>query len=173
VLLTGAYVVAPFAAVGLGHALSSSGSADVVAGVGVGLMAMLPATVHIAYGKTGYGLLSYLELAALTGLGVVVGGTVGGLITFAACDPEQDSDNCDFAVFPGAPIGAFIGGVLLYSGFAVYDVMANGSVMVGREQDQDQARLQLWLGPAPAALAEAPERDALWSGLQLGLAGQW
>jgi hypothetical protein len=62
--------------------------------------------------------------------------------------------------------------VLVYSGFAVYDVLANGSVVRGSPA-QDRATLQLWLGPAPAAFAEGAERDALWGGLQLGLTGQW
>ena len=167
VLLSVSYALAPFAAVGLGHALSRNGSGDTAAGVGVGLGFFIPAVVHMAHGKPGHGVISFIELAGLTGVGVVVGGGIGGIISQAGCDPEEDSEGCDFAAFPGLAYGAVIGGVLAYTGFAIYDVLANGDVLHARDS-ADAASLRLSFSPLPASRDVRADQQPAWGGVWLG-----
>lgn len=179
--LAAAYSLAPFAAVGVGHAISRNGSHDAVVAITAGAIFFTPSIIHIAHGKTGHGVVSFLAMAGLTGAGTVVGAIVGGGIGQAGCDPDVDSDSCDFAAFPGIAIGAFVGGVLTYTGYAIYDVVTEGEVVLPRRSD-DQA-LQLWVRPTPGTmLASAqPGLDETSSlpaglqldGLQLGVSAPW
>jgi hypothetical protein len=170
------YSLAPFAAAGVGRTLSLSGVPDVLVGVSAGAMFFTPAVLHIAYGKPGHGILSFLALAGVTTIGTVVGGFIGSLITYGQCDPDEDSDGCDFAAYEGLPYGLVIGGVLSYAGMATYDVIEHGSVVTG-ETSPDQASpdqaWQLWVRPAPSPFAEHAEARPFVGGLQLGVLVPW
>jgi hypothetical protein len=122
----------------------------------------------MANGKLAHGPLSFLGLAASTGVGTVVGGFVGYNLDSAGCDPDEDSDSCDFAGLGGLIIGGLLGGVTGYTGFAIYDVLENGAVEHDAAPPTDSASLDLWLSPLPAARAERAEVAVPFGGVQLG-----
>ena len=166
---------------GVGHAISRSGAHDTVVALTAGAIFFTPSVIHIAHGKTGHGVVSFLAMAGLTGAGVVVGALIGGGIGQAGCDPEQDSEGCDFAAFPGIAIGGFVGGVLTYTAYSIYDVVTEGEVVMRRSSDEQA--LQLWVRPTPgAALASAQPglgetaaspAGLQLDGLQLGVSAPW
>jgi hypothetical protein len=170
------YTLAPFAAAGVGHALSRSGGPDSLVVVGAGAMFFAPAVLHIAHGKAAHGVLSFLGIAAGTTIGTIVGGFIGGMITYGQCDPDEDSDGCDFAAYEGLAYGLVIGGVLSYAGIATYDVLEHGSVVTGEtsaDQVSPDRALQLWVRPAPSPFGEHAEARPLFGGLQLGVLMPW
>jgi hypothetical protein len=167
-LLTMSYVLAPFVALGVGHTLAEIEADDAVAAVGAGTMCLAPAVVHMAHGNVGHGPLAFLGLAASTAVGTVVGGIVGSSVGSLGCDPAEDSDGCDFAGINGLVIGALLGGVTGYTGFAIYDVLENGAVAVDDAPPPDRASLQLWLSPLPAARREHGEATTSVGGLLIG-----
>jgi hypothetical protein len=175
------YTLAPFAAAGVGRTLSLSGSPDILVGVSAGAMFFTPAVLHIAHGKPGHGVLSFLALAGVTTIGTVVGGFLGSMITYGQCDPDEDSDGCDFAAYEGLPYGLVIGGVLSYAGMATYDVIEHGSVVAGDaspdgpspDPASEGQAWQLWVRPAPSPFAEHAEGQPLVGGLQLRVLVPW
>ena len=167
-VLTASYVLAPFLALAVGHTLSESEVDDGVAVLGAGTMFLSPAVVHMAYGNVEHGPLSFLGLAGSTAVGTLVGGFVGYQLDSFGCEPAEDSDGCDFAGIGGLIVGSLIGGVTGYTGFAIYDVTANGAVELASEPPPDRASLQLWLSPLPAAKAERAAATSPFGGLQIG-----
>src|SRR5262245_11266324 len=67
-LLTTSYVLAPFAALGVGHLLSEAETDDTVAVIGGSAMFLAPAGVHMAHGNVTHGPLAFLGLAGSTGV---------------------------------------------------------------------------------------------------------
>lgn len=167
-LLTASYVLAPLAALGVGHMLSEAEADDTLAVLGAGSMFFAPAAVHMANGNVGHGPLAFLGLAASTGVGTLLGGVVGYNLALTDCDPDEDSDGCTFAGLGGLILGAVLGGVTGYTGFAIYDVSANGAVTIEEEPPAGHASLQLWLSPLPAVKREQPGASGPFGGLQIG-----
>lgn len=168
-LLTTSYVLAPFLALGVGHALAELELDDTVAAVGAGAMSLAPAVVHMSHGNVGHAPLAFLGLAGTTAVGTLLGGVVGyNLDSQLSCDPAEDSDGCDFAGINGLIFGALLGGVAGYTGFAIYDVLENGAVSVDEAPPADHASLQLWLTPLPAPKRENGEAASPFGGLQIG-----
>lgn len=162
------YGLAPLLAVGGASALSDADSpGGSIAAVGLALF--IPATVHMAHGKPGHGVVSYLEALGATAVGGVVGAMVGGGISSATCDPDEDSDGCGLASLGGMALGAIVGGTLGYAAFAVYDVLANGEV-AGERSPPARAALQLWVAPPPPYDLASEQRN---EGLQLGATWVW
>jgi hypothetical protein len=167
-LLTMSYVLAPFAALGVGHTLAELEVDDEFAAIGGGTMFLAPAVVHMTHGNVGHGPLAFLGLVASTAVGTVVGGAVGSNVGSLGCNPAEDSDSCEFAGINGLVIGALLGGVAGYTGFAIYDVLDNGAVAVDDAPPPDHASLQLWLSPLPAATREHGEATTRVGGLLIG-----
>jgi len=167
-LLTLSYVLAPFFALGVGHTLAELEADDGVAAIGASTVFLAPAAVHMGHGNVGHGPLAFLGLAASTAVGTVVGGVVGANVGSLDCDPAEDSDSCAFAGLSGLVIGAMVGGVSGYAGFAIYDVLDNGAVAVDEAPPADHASLHFWLTPLPAAKREGIEPTSPFGGLQLG-----
>lgn len=164
-LLAASYLLAPFAALGVGHLLSEAEADDGLAVLGAGAMFLAPAAVHMSNGKVAHGPLAFLGLAASTGVGTLLGGFVGYNLAAQGCDPAEDSDGCSFAGLDGLIIGALVGGVSGYTGFAIYDVSENGAVDA---PPPDHASLELWLSPLPAAKRDHAEATTPFGGLQIG-----
>jgi hypothetical protein len=167
-LLTTSYVLAPFLALGVGHTLAELEVDDNVAALGAGAMSLTPAVVHMAHGNVGHGPLAFLGLVGSTAAGTLLGGVVGYNLDSLGCDPAEDSDGCDFAGINGLILGALLGGVAGYTGFAIYDVLENGAVSVDEAPPADHASLQLWLTPLPAPKRENGEAASPFGGLQIG-----
>lgn len=167
-LLTTSYVLAPFFALGVGHTLAELEADDPLAVFGAATMSLAPAIVHMAHGNVEHAPLAFLGLVGSTGVGTVLGGVVGYSIDSFGCDPAQDSDGCDFAGITGIIVGALVGGVTGYTGFAIYDVLEHGAVAVDDAPPVDQASLQLWLSPLPAAKRERGEATTPIGGLLIG-----
>ncbi|HTV19317.1 MAG TPA: hypothetical protein VMG12_11615 [Polyangiaceae bacterium] len=166
-LLATSYVLAPFAALAVGGALSEAEARDEGAVLVASSMFLAPAVVHMAHGKLEHGPLAFLGMAGSTAVGIVAGGAIGYAIDSADCDPDEDSDSCDFAGIGGLIFGALFGGVAGYTGFAIYDVTMNGAVQ-HEQPASDQASLQLWLTPLRAARHEREQTAAPVDGLMLG-----
>jgi hypothetical protein len=166
--LTLSYVLAPFLALGFGSLLSGGDADDGVAAFGAGSMLLAPAVVHMSHGKVLHGPLSFLGLASSTTVGTLLGGLIGFNLDSLDCDPAEDSDGCDFAGLNGLVVGALLGGVVGYTGFAIYDVTANGALVLDEAPPPDRAALQLWLSPLPAAKNERAEAAAPFGGLLIG-----
>jgi hypothetical protein len=154
-------------AAAVGYALAEMEVSDGGAVLGAGAMFFAPAAVHLAHGKVVHGPLAFLGLAGSTAVGTVLGGMVGYGLDSSDCDPEEDSEGCAFAGFGGLILGALLGGVAGYAGFAIYDVSVNGAVPL-EESRADRASLQLWLSPLPAARSERAEATTPFGGLQIG-----
>lgn len=165
--LTASYVFAPVLAVGVGHLLAELEAADSVAALGATTMFLAPAAVHMARGKVLHGPLAFLGLAGSTAVGTLLGGVVGyNLDLLGSCDRDENSD-CFFEGFDGLAIGALVGAVTSYTAFAIYDVSANGAVLIRETPSADQASLQLWLSPLPVPKRERAAVPSRYSGLQI------
>jgi hypothetical protein len=171
-LLAATYALAPFVSLAIGGVLSEHGAPDESAVLAASTMFLAPAIVHMSHGRVEHGPLSFLGLAGSTALGVVLGGAAGYAIDSADCDPDQDSDSCDFAGIAGAVVGSLLGGVSGYTAFAVYDVSSNGAVSRAPDRsDQagsDQAAVQLWLTPLRASKRERSEGTTPVDGVLIG-----
>ena len=165
--LTASYVMAPLLALGVGGLLSGMEADDTWAVLGGTAMFLAPAAVHMGNGNVAQGPLSFLLLAGSTGAGMLLGGLTGYYVDAADCDPDQDSDSCDFAGFAGLVVGTLIGGVVGYTGFAIYDVSENGAVPLD-ESATDHARLELWLSPVAAPQRSRVDASSPFAGVQLG-----
>jgi hypothetical protein len=166
-LLTTSYVLAPFFALGVGGLLSKLEADDTVAVLGASTMFFAPAAVHMAHGKVAHGPLAFLGLAGSTAVGTLVGGAVGYGLSSIGCDPAEDSEGCDFAGYGGLIVGALLGGIGGYTGFALYDVSVNGAV-ASHASRANGAWLQLWLSPLPGAKREHTAATAPLGGLAIG-----
>jgi hypothetical protein len=168
-LLTTSYVLAPFFALGIGHALAELEADDTAAALGAATMSLAPAVVHMAHGNVEHAPLAFVGLAGSTAVGTLLGGLVGyNLDSQLSCDPAEDSDGCDFAGLNGLIYGALLGGVTGYTGFAIYDVLENGAVAVEEAPPADHVSLQMWLSPLPAAKHERREAATPVGGLLIG-----
>jgi hypothetical protein len=166
-VLATSYVVAPALALAAGHTMAEMETSDSGAVLGAAALFLAPAIVHMAHGKGVHGPLAFLGMTAITTVGTLLGGMVGHGIAASGCDPEEDSEGCDFAGINGFVLGALIGGVGGYTGFAIYDVSENGAVPL-EEPRGDRASLQLWLSPLPAARRERVEPAPAFGGVQIG-----
>src|SRR5688572_3130700 len=118
--LAASYVFAPFAALAAGSALATLTQDDTLATLGSGTLLLAPAAVHAAHGNAAHGGLSLLGLAGATGASVLAGAGLGFALDYAACDTHADA-GCGGRV-DGMLIGAMLGGLAGYAGFAIYDV---------------------------------------------------
>jgi hypothetical protein len=168
-LLTASYVLAPLLALAVGGGISKLTKRDEISVTGGCLMFLLPASVHVAHGKAGQGLVSFAQMVGFTLVGGVVGGIIGGVYSSETCTSDS-SDGCEFAGLAGLMGGSLIGGVAGYTGFAIYDVWANATYLTDEPgaPEADAASLPLWVQPVPAR-AEQANAVGPWSGLQLGL----
>jgi hypothetical protein len=166
-LLGTAYVLTPFLALGVGGGLAEMEADDTVAVLGGISMFLLPAIVHMAHGNHPHGALSFLEVAGATGLGILVGGSVGYAIGYAGCS-DHDSEECDFAGLPGLVAGAALGGLAGYTTYAIYDVASNASVPERARPASPEASLQLWMLPLSRPRSLASEASRSVDGVQLG-----
>jgi hypothetical protein len=166
-LLGTAYVLTPFLALAVGGGLSELEADDTLAVLGGVSMFLLPPMVHIVHGNHPHGALSFLEIAGATGLGILVGGSVGYAIGYAGCE-DHDSDQCDFAGLPGLVAGAALGGLAGYTTYAIYDVASNASVPERANPASPEASLQLWMLPLTGRRSVASDASRSVDGVQLG-----
>jgi len=165
-LLTASYILAPFAALAVGGGLSELEVSDELAVFGAGSMFLAPSIIHGAHGNE-LAPLSFFGLVGSTVGGMFIGGVAGYYFGGLGCDPEEDSDSCDFAALGGVVYGALLGSVAGYTSFAIFDVAMNGAVPM-EDPRADRATLQLWVNPLPAVRTERAESTSPFSGVQLG-----
>lgn len=163
--LATSYVLAPLAAVAVGHGLAELEAADTTAVLAGATLFLAPAVVHVGYGNVGRGLAAFPELLALTGLGIFIGGGAGFFIDAASC--TSDGDECDFAGLTGLAVGALLGGVAAYTAYAIYDVSEN-AVVIGERSTPARASVQLWLAPTRPERRKERASAPTWSGLEFG-----
>jgi len=151
---------------GMGAGLSELEVDDSVAVLAGASMFVLPAVVHAARGHGEQALTSFFAMAGTTGLGALLGGGIGYFIGYQSC-PDHDSEECDFAGFTELAVGAFLGGVVGYTTYAIVDVSSNASVAGEKQRRPPEAALQFWL--RPQASHRRADVGARWDGLQLGV----
>jgi hypothetical protein len=163
--LTWAYVLAPLLALPTGAGLFELTGNDTVAVVGAGLAVVsIPVTVHAVHDEGGRSVATGLLLPTVTAGGVLLGGAVGYGLGGSGCD---DSD-CELAgEIGGMILGALIGGVAGYVGFAIYDVGENSSRAAPRNA-LGSSRLQLWAAPLVSTRERAVPGEGGFDGMMLG-----
>jgi hypothetical protein len=163
--LTWAYVLAPLLALPTGAGLFELTQNDTVAVVGAGLAVVsVPVTVHAVHDEGGRSVATGLLLPAVTAGGALLGGVVGYGLGGSGCD---DSD-CELAgEIGGMILGALIGGVAGYVGFAIYDVTSNSS-RAAPQNAQGSSRLQLWAAPLVSTRERAVPGEGWFEGMMLG-----
>ena len=162
-----AYVIMPVLA---GAALVGV-SEQTVDGLGVaaaGVIATIPAGVHMYHGNSEHALISYGSMVGVTLLSTAAFGGLGYYVGKASCDPdapENEAEGCSFSIIGYTVLGAAAGAIVGYVGYAVYDVSSNSRVV--EPADRDDAALGVWINPLTSASTEQSQAPKV-NGLLLG-----
>lgn len=172
-LLGATYALTPFIALATGGGLFELTRNDEIAVFGGLSMSLLPAAVHMAHGNVEHGALSFISMVGVTGASLLAGGLIGGIISSSTCESDS-SDGCDFSALGGIIYGSLIGGVLGYTGYAIYDVSTNAWVETPSDPGEQQSSTSLgfWVRPLPAARAVGADTARGFDGVMIGAALQ-
>lgn len=170
-----AYALAPFAAFGIGGALSGWGSSDEAAIAAAAPLFLAPAAVHVYEGAPGRAVGALGSMLGLTFAGTILGAGAGYLENQISCDPERDSE-CNDRGIGTTILGSAIGVVVGYASNAILDVALNSSAPEPAVAEPARAALaaSVWLAPVNGSAGRdqqaARAKPPAFAGLVVGLA---